>query len=109
EYGTFEGSIPAGEYGAGEVTIWDAGTYELEKWREGKEIIATLHGEKHGTHRYALIHTGGRDDGDNNWLLHLKKDDKRPAKSRRKVIGGSRRNTEAISPMLATLGTESSL
>lgn len=109
EYGTFEGSIPAGEYGAGEVTIWDAGTYELEKWREGKEVIATLHGEKHGTHRYALIHTGGRDGGENNWLLHLMKDDKQPAKSRRKVIGGSRRNTEAISPMLATPGTESGL
>jgi bifunctional non-homologous end joining protein LigD len=109
EYGTFEGSIPAGEYGAGEVSIWDAGTYELEKWREGKEVIATLHGEKHGTHRYALIHTGGRDGGENNWLLHLMKEDKQPAKSRRKVIGGSRRNTEAISPMLATLGTESSL
>ena len=75
EYGTFEGEIPAGEYGGGKVEIWDAGTYELEKWREGKEVIAVLHGEKHGTHRYALIHTGGRDDkAENNWLIHLMKE-----------------------------------
>lgn len=77
EYGTFEGTIPKDEYGGGVVTIWDAGTYELEKWREGEEVIATLHGEKHGTHRYALIHTGGFGDekkAENSWLIHLMED-----------------------------------
>ncbi len=74
EYGTFEGTIPKGEYGGGVVTIWDAGTYELHKWREGEEVIATLHGEKHGTHTYALIHTRGRDRDENTWLIHLMKD-----------------------------------
>jgi ATP-dependent DNA ligase len=29
EYATFHGQIPAGEYGAGTVTIWDRGTYEV--------------------------------------------------------------------------------
>lgn len=71
-YGSFEGTIPKGEYGAGEVTIWDAGTYELEKWRDGEEVIVTLHGERHGTRRLALIHTRGRGGGEeNNWLIHL--------------------------------------
>lgn len=88
-YGSFEGSIPKGEYGAGEVTIWDAGTYELEKWRVGHEVIATLHGRADGglggvPRRYALIRAkgmGGRrgeaeDAGreDRNWLIHLMKE-----------------------------------
>src|SRR4051812_49616395 len=33
-YATFAGEIPKGEYGGGKVTVWDAGTYELEKWTE---------------------------------------------------------------------------
>ncbi|RXR26186.1 ATP-dependent DNA ligase [Oerskovia turbata] len=77
-YGAFEGTIPAGEYGGGEVTIWDAGTYELEKWRDDEEVIVTLHGEQHGTRRLALIRTGGHGGGrgggkgeENNWLIHL--------------------------------------
>lgn len=28
EYGTFESRIPKGEYGGGDVTIWDHGTFE---------------------------------------------------------------------------------
>ena len=56
EYGQFEGEIPRGEYGAGKVTIWDRGTYDLEKWRDD-EVIFTIHGEKHGSQRLALIQT----------------------------------------------------
>ena len=124
EYGTFEGSIPAGEYGGGQVTIWDAGTYELEKWRDGKEVICTIHGEKHGSHKYALIHTGGRGGtADSNWLIHLMKTDEeetdhspsavtttptRPKRGRT-VVGGARGRRKAIEPMLATLGSEADL
>ncbi|WP_419706008.1 ATP-dependent DNA ligase [Promicromonospora sp. NFX87] len=73
EYGAFEGTIPAGEYGGGEVTIWDSGTYELEKWRDD-EVIVTLHSAERGARRLALIRTGGRDgDAENNWLIHLTK------------------------------------
>ncbi|MFJ7749832.1 ATP-dependent DNA ligase [Arthrobacter sp. NPDC097144] len=80
DYGTFAGTIPKGEYGAGEVRIWDHGTYEPEKWRDGKEVIAVLHGQPDGglasegsaDRRFALIHTGGK-GGANNWLIHLMK------------------------------------
>ncbi|HEV7956930.1 MAG: ATP-dependent ligase [Microbacteriaceae bacterium] len=116
EYGTFEGSIPQGEYGAGEVTIWDSGSYELEKWRDGREVIVTVHGERHGSHRYALIHTGGRDSAsENNWLIHLMESgrDARSLRSRsasRKTVGSPRRSHEkAVAPMLAVLGTEQDL
>jgi len=115
EYGTFEGDIPEGEYGAGHVEIWDAGTYELEKWREGEEVIATLHGEKHGTHRYALIHTGGFGRGakaQNNWLIHLMKDEAKPegrVKKPRTVVGSGRGKKASHAAMLATLGAPGSL
>ena len=76
EYGGFEGTIPHAEYGGGTVTIWDDGTYELEKWREGEEVIVTLHGRTNGVRRLALLHTRGRGrDGDEkNWLIHRTKE-----------------------------------
>jgi bifunctional non-homologous end joining protein LigD len=75
DYATFEGTIPRGEYGGGTVHIWDAGTYDLHKWREGKEVIVTLHGRPGGglgrSSTFALIHTGGRGDQEaRNWLMH---------------------------------------
>ncbi len=74
EYATFEGTIPKGEYGAGKSWIWDAGTYELEKWRDD-EVIVTLTGTKgelEGTPKYALIKTG------KNWLIHLMQEQRHP-------------------------------
>ncbi|GAA1865484.1 ATP-dependent DNA ligase [Brevibacterium marinum] len=81
EYATFEGRIPKGQYGAGEVKIWDSGTYETEKWHEGSGITAVLHGDAGGglggVRRFALFNTGehGPDkEPEKNWMIHLTKD-----------------------------------
>ena len=63
DYGKFEGTIPKGEYGAGRVTIWDHGTYDIEKWRTD-EVMVVLHGTR-ATGRYVLFPTG-----DKNWMIH---------------------------------------
>jgi bifunctional non-homologous end joining protein LigD len=63
EYLDFHGTIPEGNYGAGEMTIWDSGTYEAEKWEE-KKVVATFSGEK-VRGRYALFQTRGDD-----WMIH---------------------------------------
>ncbi|EMQ99900.1 ATP-dependent DNA ligase [Paeniglutamicibacter gangotriensis] len=92
DYGRFEGKIPKGQYGAGTVEIWDSGTCRIEKWEEGKEVIAVLQGKHDGglggvPRRYALIHAA-RMGGENNWLLRLMKDqpdpDEKTAASRSK-------------------------
>ncbi|HYG83483.1 MAG TPA: DNA ligase D [Verrucomicrobiae bacterium] len=82
EYRNFEGTIPKGNYGAGEVIIWDEGTYEPRKPTSDSEkllrkelkqghITFILHGEKlHG--EFALIRMHA--DEENAWLL-VKKDD----------------------------------
>ncbi|WP_433624862.1 ATP-dependent DNA ligase [Nocardia sp. CA-120079] len=67
EYLDFHGAIPKGQYGAGEMTIWDSGTYDTEKWRED-EVIVTFHG-KRLRGRYAMIRTNGT-----QWLMHLMRD-----------------------------------
>ncbi len=63
DYGTFHGSIPKGEYGAGEVTIWDHGTYDTLKWRPN-EIMVVLHGQR-VSGRYVLFSTG-----EDKWMIH---------------------------------------
>jgi bifunctional non-homologous end joining protein LigD len=75
EYLDFEGEIPAGEYGAGSMSIWDSGSYVLEKWRDD-EVIVTLRGRPDGglagaEREYALIRTGAAES--RNWLIHLMK------------------------------------
>jgi bifunctional non-homologous end joining protein LigD len=67
EYGAFEGTIPAGNYGAGRVEVWDQGTYETHKWRvDGpkQEVMVTLHGQRLRG-RYVLFQTR-----DENWMIH---------------------------------------
>ncbi|HUI25712.1 MAG TPA: DNA ligase D [Candidatus Kryptonia bacterium] len=75
EYGDFEGLIPAGNYGAGAVIVWDNGTYECvddvtpaQGLRRGKLDIA-VHGHKLRG-RWALVRTKGGDG--KQWLLFKK-------------------------------------
>jgi len=63
EYLEFEGEIPRGSYGAGQMSIWDRGTYRAEKFQDD-EVIATFAGQR-TKGRYALFQT----DGD-NWMIH---------------------------------------
>ena len=63
EYADFHGEIPAGEYGAGRMTIYDKGTYTTEKWRDN-EVIVVLHGQQ-ASGRYVLFQTRGKD-----WMIH---------------------------------------
>jgi bifunctional non-homologous end joining protein LigD len=65
EYLEWEGEIPKGEYGGGTMTIWDSGTYELEKWERGK-VVVDFHGER-VRGRYALFRAG-KDEKD--WMIH---------------------------------------
>ncbi len=88
EYLEFHGEIPRGNYGAGKMEIWDAGTYEPEKFREN-EVIAVLHGER-VSGRYALFHTRGKD-----WMIHRMDP---PADAALEPM------PDAIEPMFATAG-----
>ncbi len=63
EYVDFEGEIPAGEYGGGQVMLWDQGTYDVEKWEE-REVMVVLHGTR-VQGRYVLFRTRGK-----QWMMH---------------------------------------
>jgi bifunctional non-homologous end joining protein LigD len=65
EYLDFEGEIPAGEYGAGTVRIWDRGTYECHKWEPGK-VVFSFAGERLSG-RYALFRAGR---SEKDWMIH---------------------------------------
>ena len=111
DYADFAGIIPRGEYGGGTVTIWDAGTYSTEKWRDD-EVMIVLHGQR-ARGRYVLIRTK-----DNSWLMHRMKDQSpvgpwTPRGDQSDPVDeakpAARRDIAApptnLAPMLATAGT----
>jgi bifunctional non-homologous end joining protein LigD len=79
DYGSFEGNIPAGNYGAGSVMLWDRGGFELLGDVDGVAQIARgdlkfrLHGEKLNGD-FALVQMKGRGKG-NEWLIIKKRDE----------------------------------
>jgi bifunctional non-homologous end joining protein LigD len=94
DYASFEGEIPKGEYGAGTVEIWDAGTYELVEEKPNGGLTVRLHGKRlEGL--WSLV--PAKLSGDpKNWLLLRKREDGA-------APGGSR---TTYKPMLATLEDE---
>ncbi len=81
EYGSFEGVIPAGEYGAGTVMLWDQGTWTPDDpdvgaaLRKG-DLKFTLHGAKlKGS--WVLVRTRGfgKSPGRPAWLLIKHRDE----------------------------------
>ena len=86
EYADFEGTIPAGNYGAGTVEIWDRGTYELVEEKRDGGLTVRLNGDRlHGVWTLVPAHLDGNPK---NWLL-LRKD-------------GASEGVARYSPMLAT-------
>jgi bifunctional non-homologous end joining protein LigD len=68
EYLEFHGEIPKGHYGAGTMTIWDHGTYDLHKWAERK-VEVTFHGERLSG-RYGLFPIGRAGESKDDWMIH---------------------------------------
>jgi bifunctional non-homologous end joining protein LigD len=123
DYGSFEGTIPSGNYGAGSVTLWDRGTYEwlgpktpAQMWESG-DLKLRFHGHKI-VGEFALVRTNRANGKD--WLLIKKKDFAvregwDPEADTRSVLQGPGEisSTEgavkaemptSLEPMLATLG-----
>jgi bifunctional non-homologous end joining protein LigD len=102
DYKDFEGVIPEGNYGAGEVIVWDNGTYHsietedrkesipyLKKGLEKGDLKFVLHGEKLNG-QFALVNM--KKPKQNAWLLIKKSDefatDKDILKDNRSVLSG---------------------
>ncbi|MEV0718515.1 non-homologous end-joining DNA ligase [Asanoa sp. NPDC050611] len=93
DYIDFEGVIPAGEYGGGDVIVWDTGTWEPPADEDPAKAIADgeLHADLHGEKlkgRFVFVRTRADD-----WILLHKKDeyakpDWDPEKHPRSVLSG---------------------
>ncbi|HWB70790.1 MAG TPA: non-homologous end-joining DNA ligase [Egibacteraceae bacterium] len=93
EYLDFAGEIPAGEYGAGAVRIWDAGTYEPLQWREDSVKVRLRGGRHRG--EWHLFRTGAADS--DQWLV---------VRSDHPAPGELPDPPPRLAPMTATLGGE---
>jgi bifunctional non-homologous end joining protein LigD len=94
DYAMFEGEIPAGQYGAGSVEIWDHGTYELLEEKKNGGLTVRLKGKRlDGTWALVPAHLSG---DEKNWLI-LRKHDESAAPAPKPAV---------YRPMLATLAEE---
>ncbi len=108
KYLTFEGTIPKGNYGAGEMSIWDSGTYEMangetfdEGLQEGK-LKFRLRGQKLSG-EFSLVKMHGEEK--QQWLLIKSKDEAAQGKPvKKKAPETTGQLSEYLRPMLAKLG-----
>ena len=80
DYFDFEGAIPKGEYGGGDVIVWDWGTWSISDnadpiaATEAGDLHFDLFGEKLRGH-FALVRRGGDRGGKEQWMLIHKHDE----------------------------------
>jgi len=78
EYSSFEGTIPPRQYGAGDVIVWDRGTWEpVGNPRDGMKmgkLVFRLHGEKLAG-LWELVRISKPDDRQDLWMLFKKRDE----------------------------------
>jgi bifunctional non-homologous end joining protein LigD len=109
-YFDFEGVIPKGQYGGGDVIVWDWGTFEPEEADDpGKavrkgELKFRLDGEKLRG-RFTLVKTRSGDPGEDNWLLIHKSDEHADrdwnVDDHPRSVKGGRTNDEVLTGMPA--------
>jgi bifunctional non-homologous end joining protein LigD len=111
-YAEFSGTIPEGHYGAGEVSIWDHGTFEnLDPGRtvadglDAGKLSFVLHGDKLKG-RFSLVRMRSGKGKRENWLLIKGRDEytksggaaKRSSRARAKVAPAAVRRTVGRAP-----------
>jgi bifunctional non-homologous end joining protein LigD len=80
EYAEFEGVIPAGQYGGGDVIVWDQGTWQPAEGTDPAAAVADgnlhfdLQGEKLAG-RFVLVRRGDDRSGKQQWMLLHKNDE----------------------------------
>src|SRR4051794_30175349 len=107
EYLHFEGVIPRGEYGGGDVIVWDTGTWEPVKTDDARASVEAgeLPAEGHGHKlrgRLVLVRRDGAGDGD-AWMLLHKRDEHAvegwdPEEHPRSVLSGRTNDEVAADP-----------
>ena len=112
EYLDFEGVIPSGQYGGGDVIVWDWGTWEPHGTSDPAAAVAAgeLHAEMHGHKlrgRLVLVRRGRDRSGKDQWLLLHKRDQYAlqgwdPADYPQSVLSG--RTNDEVKPTRAGCG-----
>ena len=109
EYGTFEGVIPAKQYGAGTVLLWDRGTWIHKEdpqagYKKGK-LKFELRGEKLRGGWVLVKSHGGEYGGGKSWLL-IKEDDEFARRGPQALIGEEKPMSVASGRTMAEIASD---